>query len=327
MNTRAEIRYDLSERGRRDSLRKGGDGTRQQLAVGLVTNPDDLELFNVDEHGGISFDATNASTQVEPDMKCRSERVGDRPGAPSDYDVLWDVVPSWDDLLQFARWARKANDQQNDERFLACEAKEAADKKVAQAFLADPNARAETITDKLVTIAGRNLCGSTNEAVVTEARARAARDDDEVKKANRATLAKWTAHHGTSSQRQRLAAGLLPWKEVYEAAEAQLYAPLSAFPLYKRFELQEVCTCTPDGRANVKFQSVDTVELTAEEWEQYSKIRAAVPRATFQLREHRAACQAACDPQIRRGVIVKVSMGNLSFKREFALTEASHDAL
>ena len=327
MNERAEIRYHLSERGRRDLLRKGGDGTRQQLAIGLVTDPDDLELFNVDEHGAISFDATNAAAEVEPDMKCRSERVGHGPGAPWDYEVLWDVVPSWDDLLQFARWARKVNDQENDQRFLAWEAQEAADKEVALAFLADPTARAETITDKLVTIAGRNFYGSTNEAVVTEARARAARDDEDLKKANLATLAKWTAHHGTSNQRQRLAAGLLPWKEIYEAAEAQLYASLSPFPLYKRFELQEVCKCTPDGRANVKFQSVDTVELTAEEWEQYSKIRAAVPRATFQLREHRAACQAACDPQIRRGVIVKVSLGSLSFKREFALTEVSHDAV
>ena len=80
MNERAEIRYDLSERGRRDSLRKGGDGTRQQLAIGLVTNPDDLELFNVDEHGGISFDATNAATEIRTghEMSFRAGRPQSR---------------------------------------------------------------------------------------------------------------------------------------------------------------------------------------------------------------------------------------------------------
>jgi hypothetical protein len=331
MNEQAEIRYYLSEPGRRDSLRKGGDGRREQREVGPITDPDDLELFKVDEEGGISFDATTAPTHLELGDRRTSLNVSapDKPGAIGLIEVEWKVVPSWDDLLQFARWVQNVRDQHLEKQYLECETEEKAAKTVADAFLADPNARAEKITEGGVTIGGLDFYSSNeqDEGIVGEARARAARDDEELKKANRATLAKWTAHHGTSNQRQRLAAGLLPWKEIYEAAEAQLYAALSAFPLYKRFELQEVCKCTPDGRPNVKFQSVDTVELTAEEWEQYSKIRAAVPRATFQLREHRAACQAACDPQIRRGVIVKVSLGNLSFKREFALTEVSHDAL
>jgi hypothetical protein len=325
MNEQARIGYWLSDRGRRDSLRQGGDGKRRQTAVGLITNPDDLELFDVDDEGRVSFDATIAPIGFEPDAKRHPSFHASANGVGG-IDVLWDVVPTWDDLLQFARWVHELDERHDLEREREWEAKQAVEKAITDKFLADPNARAEKLSEDYVTIAGHDFWSNT-DPVVVEARARAARDDEELKKANRATLAKWTAHHGTSNQRQRLAAGLLPWKEIYEAAEAQLYVPLSAFPLYKRFELQEVCTCTPDGRANVKFQSVDTVELTAEEWEQYSKIRAAVPRATFQLREHRAACQAACDPQMRRGVIVKVSLGNLSFKREFALTKVSHDAL
>ena len=289
MNEQARIGYWLSDRGRRDSLRHGGDGKRQQTAVGLITTPDDLDLFDVDDEGRISFDASVAPIDFEPDGKRHSSfHAPAKVDGVGRIDVLWDVVPTWHDLLEFARWVHWAAEQHDRARQLEWEAEHAAIKKVTHDFLADPNARAEKLAEDHVTIAGRDFWSNT-DPVVVEARARAARDDEELKKANRATLAKWTAHHGTSNQRQRLAAGLLPWKEIYEAAEAQLYVPLASFPLYKRFELQEVCKCAPDGRANVKFQSVDTVELTAEEWEQYSKVRAAVPRATFQLREHRAA--------------------------------------
>jgi hypothetical protein len=61
------------------------------------------------------------------------------------------------------------------------------------------------------------------------------------------------------------------------------------------------------------------MELAADEWPQYSAIRAAVPDATFQLREHRAKCSSATEPTIRRGVIVKRTLDRLTFKREFAL--------
>src|SRR5688572_28523377 len=78
-----------------------------------------------------------------------------------------------------------------------------------------------------------------------------------------------------------------------------LYAPLATFPQYTRFENGKVCQCFDYGSdeygrpCKVKFQSVDALELTAEEWDHYSKIREAVPHATFQLREHRAQCLSA----------------------------------
>jgi hypothetical protein len=322
MNEQAVIRYHLSHRGRKDSLRQGGNGKREQFGLGFVS-PTDLELFDVDEEGRVSLDATTAPKEFEADNKHHYEAVA---GAPT-LMVLWDVVPTWGELLRFARWSRDIREQQELERGVELQLEEAEKDRVAYAFLADPNARAEKITEDHITIAGHDFW-STEERVVVEARARSARDIEELKKANRATLAEWTGKYGTDNQRQRLAAGLLPWKEVYEAAEEHLYGPLAAFPPYKRFEIEEVCEClrgSLDDACKVKFQSVDATELTAEEWEGYSRIQAAVPDATFQLREHRAQCVTAFDPKIRRGVIVKFTMGQLSFKREFALG-GPHDA-
>ena len=94
---------------------------------------------------------------------------------------------------------------------------------------------------------------------------------------------------------------------------------------YERFALQEVCACQrKDGTfCKVKFKSVEAASLTADEWEQFSKIKALAPEATFQLREHSAECVTAFAAKIRRGVIVKFAVDSLTFKREFALTEVA----
>lgn len=322
MNTMASISYFLSERGRRESLRKGGDGKRQQTASDLP-DPADLEFFAVDQDGHVSFDATTAAEQFEEDDKRRCSLVTTRSG--SRIEVEWHLIPTWDDLLRFARWTHKLREQQDADMFLDWELTQAEQARIAHEFLADPSARADKLSEDYVTIGGFDFWSST-DAVVVEARARALRDQEELKKANRATLAEWTARHGTENQRERLIAGLLPWKEVSDAAEEHLYAPLASFQLYKRFEIDEVCECLMGGAeqpCKVKFQSVDAVELTAQEWEQFSKIRKVASQATFQLREHRAQCQIGFGPKIRRGVIVKMPLGQLIFKREFALTEGA----
>ena len=61
------------------------------------------------------------------------------------------------------------------------------------------------------------------------------------------------------------------------------------------------------------------MDLTAEEWDQFAKIKNRVCDAQFQLREHWAECESDF-PKMRRGVIVKFVVGHLAFKREFALT-------
>jgi hypothetical protein len=316
MNNQARITYLLSERGRKDSLLKGGDGKRKQIVLGVVSDPADLEIFKVDEEGQASFDATTAPEQTERNDKYHWVLIGQR-DSPGYFEVDWDVVPTWDDLLQFGRWAEDVIKQQLTEATIAHEEDLAEEKRVADAFLADPSARADIIEEDSVTIEGHDFWS--NE-VVSEAKARWRRDQEELKRANRATLAEWINKHGTANQRQRLANGLLPWKEAFEAAEEHLYAPLAEFPLYKRFEIEEVCQPEGDeGLCKVKFQSVDATELTADEWDTYSKIRAVIHNATFQLREHRAQCNHTVEWLVRRGVIVKFSLGQLTWKREFAL--------
>ncbi len=143
MNEQARISYYLSDRGRRDSLRQGGDGKRQQTAVGLITNPDDLELFDVDDEGRVSFDATVAPMSFEPDGKRHpSSHASARVDGLGRIDVLWDVVPTWDDLFQFARWVHDVDDQHTEHLVRESEAEKAVMEKVAHDFLADTNARA-----------------------------------------------------------------------------------------------------------------------------------------------------------------------------------------
>jgi hypothetical protein len=190
---------------------------------------------------------------------------------------------------------------------------------IAREFLDDATARPDQINRESVKIKGESFYGD-DHPVVLEAKRRAAYDMEELKKANRAMLREWIIRNGSDNQRQRLAADLLPWKEAYESVEAHFFKPLEGFALYQRFDPDEVpCVC--EFKCNPKFQSVDAIELTADEWEQFAKVQAVVPGAAFQFREHRASCQSSPEPQIvRRGVIVKFLLGPLTFKREFGLT-------
>jgi hypothetical protein len=318
MPLQARIKYLLSEQGRRDSLKKGGNAQRIQEVTGTVANAD-LECFSVDLEGNVSFDLAGEFDFMEqpsrdfPSNKGRWVRKGE--GYIVE-EVQWDVVPSWEDLVAIARQFKRDHDQSA--AYQAEQLKET--EAIGNAFLKDPNARATTVAKDHVVIDGRRFEGFT--PVVNTARKRWQRDQDELKKANRATLAEWVGQHGTENQRQRLAAGLLPWQEAYEAAENYLFAPAAAFQLYQRFEIEDICLCVRmgDDFCDPKFQSVDATELTADEWEQFARIKSALPGAQFQLREHRAQCKSAENPEMRRGVIVKFTMGQLTFKREFALT-------
>ncbi len=65
----ARITYQLSESGRKDSLRKGGDGKRRQFETGVVANPKDIDLFVVDDEGNVTFDASIATDTFEVDNR------------------------------------------------------------------------------------------------------------------------------------------------------------------------------------------------------------------------------------------------------------------
>ena len=311
----ATITYLLSEQGRRESLRTGGDGRRVQEDQGVISDKD-LEAFAVGEDGQVSFDMTHmhgCDPDFNPGVLPRASK-----GRFQDGTIVWDVVPTWEDLLEVVCGFKAESDDMQ----AAYEAHQAKLERVAQQFLEDPSARATRLDKGAATIAGERFYG--DHPVIAEARRRAEIDVDEARKRNRATLAEWVGQHGTENQRQRLAAGLLPWKEAFEAAEDYLFKPTSSFAVYKKFDVGDVCMCLSRAEGETcspKFQSVDATELTADEWEQFARIKSTVPGAQFQLREHRAQCESASEPQVRRGVIVKFTLGQLTFKREFALTD------
>ena len=325
MGITATISYRLSQAGRQDSLRKGGDGKKEQTQIAEVQS-NDVELFVVDEDGNASFDATRCVSHVEraTDKFHRIAVFGRR--QPIGWsEIEWDIAPTWGQLLEFARWVNGVELRlaEEHEGSLVAQALEvnAEEHAVGANFLSDPNARAEKVEEDSVTIAGIDFWDS---KIVEEAKRRWAADREKIKQENRSTLAGWIREHGTDNQRQRLDAGLLPWQEASDGLEQYLFEPLTAFPLYERFDRTEVCKCVGDEYqakvCEVKFKSFDATVLSAEEWDRYTHIRDAVPDAQFQLREHQAACHSVENPLIRRGVIVKRTVGWLTYKREYALT-------
>ena len=325
MSIAARIKYHLSERGRRDALRQNQSSAHRIQEMDGAIEPGQVDAFSVDEDGRVFFDAT-----VGPFFATNEKWHGFVVNrkvvkARTQYDVEWDIAPSWDDLLEFVesvrQWEKKANEEQAEE----AETEERRAREIAEAFLNDPTARASKVAEDYVEIGGETFWG---DDICAEAKERWARDQDEIRRKNRATLATWINGKGTVNQRERLKAGVLPWKEAHACLEEHLYSALDGFPLYRRFEIEEVCVCELCGneRCKLQFQSVDASELTADEWGRLAQIRAAAPDATFQLREHRAKCASSAEPVIRRGVIVKFIVDNLTFKREFALTEGgAHD--
>jgi hypothetical protein len=312
---RVNVRYFLGEKGRRESLRNGGDGKLRQ-EVWFNVPDDDLDAFPVDEDGAVALDLTSEYDDVfGPPFELPAGRAHWRKPKDDAIDVFlhWDVVPTWNDIVDVARAIKKADEGLNE-----LVAKNERDRAEAiKNFLADQSARATAIERDYVVIGGYRF--KNTEGVAMQARKRAADDHEEAKKANRATLGEWIQTYGTDNQRQRLAAGLLPWKEAFDEAEESFFMGLADLPLYERFDSSAVCRCF-DEPCEPKFSSFDAVELTAQEWDQFEKVKAAARDAQFQLREHRAQCESEDEPTVRRGVIVKYTYGTITFKRQYALT-------
>jgi hypothetical protein len=309
------IKYLLSEQGRRESLKSGGNGCRQQEVVGTLPNNAELDAFTVDNDGQAHFDLTKIDG-LDPDFNSDILPPPEK-GQWADDTIVWDIVPSFDDLLRVIRNIKAENDGMQ----AAYDEHREELQRAAEAFYANPKARAQNISKGYVQIGDKSFYGEEWNALVNEARKRVDADSEALKQRNRATLAQWIGQNGTENQRQRVAAGLLPWQEAYNSAEDYLYRPLNGFALYEKWKDEEVkCVCFSDFSCDRKYQSVDATELTSDEWDSLTAIKAKVPGAEFQLREHRAQCQSATETLIRRGVIVKFKLGELGFKREFLLT-------
>jgi len=174
-----------------------------------------------------------------------------------------------------------------------------------------------------------------------------------LKQRNRHMISEWIAKHGDTNQKERLAVGLLPWDEAYEAIDVHYFKQLSnliggmcdenTLPTYRRFVIEDICECESLlGRlCKPQFLTAAVTELSAQEWNNLSHIKAALAALystatwtteihTVTLLEHRAKCLSVKVPLICRTALVTlwpdplnthdVSDG-LSFHREFALTQ------
>ncbi len=251
MPVQARIAFSLTEEGRRDSLRRGGGGRRLQEMVGMVPDAD-LSVFSVDEEGNASFDVTASITNIEAIEGFvfleAAEFLLPTKARFVEGNIHWDEVPTWEELLQVSREVKKWRDAE-ESRAASYEINRS---KAAQQFLADSAARATRVTERHVVVDAHWF--ENNEEVAIEARRRIAGDQEAARRANRVTLATWIQEHGTDNQRQRRKAGLLPWKEAYDALECYLYAPLKGFAPYDRFEIAEVCVCTQGVRCATALQ-------------------------------------------------------------------------
>ncbi|MFH2018841.1 MAG: hypothetical protein ABII98_02510 [bacterium] len=147
-----------------------------------------------------------------------------------------------------------------------------------------------------------------------------------------AQIAAWVAASGTDNQKNRLRDGVLPDVEIVDLVRAEAYAPFDQFPRYQKLKNSDVCEGYEDydGSSyhsdNIDFD-VDTAgTLTAEQYDRLQEIKKAAPDgATVDARLHTGKC-TECETYVSRiGFMVRLTVGELSFSREYGMIETETD--
>ena len=244
--------YLLSEEGRKASLLTGGDGRAvQQLTVQVRTNR--LHLVGVDAEGV-------ARLKLRPRYQLDGEQGGVvRIDAPPTYDGPPDI----EDLFREAARNHQLERAYQTERVATKTKRREADRErraqIAEAFLSDPSQRAlvhpvPTPTHcYLASDHGRVAFHANSDEVPARdvpieahrwfrADLRARRDQNlqqrgaqlALHEEKKRVIAQWIAVHGTSEQRDRQAAGMLPMQEAVEAMTDEAFGVLRDRPQYVR---------------------------------------------------------------------------------------------
>jgi hypothetical protein len=145
-------------------------------------------------------------------------------------------------------------------------------------------------------------------------------------------IADWVAANGTSDQKARQLAGLLPMPEVIEAIADAALVLLGQWPRYVRngVEVLQAHVRNAPQYGDVVIAPGDLVvvdrdatEATAEQWARIQEMRAVLRDATVTLRTHRLSWKA--DPKapslIVYGLLVTRAVGPFVVRREFSLTK------
>jgi len=339
--------YELSEAGRKASLLAGGDGRAvQQLQVQVPTSR--LHLVTVDPKGVAKL---KLRPRFELDAEHRVVRIDSVP--------TYDAPPSLEELFREAarnhELERAYQSERNAARAKRREAEYARRDEIAKAFLADKSQRAlvhPVPSPKRCTIAttqGRVFFDVATEEGVSrdvpaEAHRRFRADQLARKEKNlreraaqlalheekKRFIAEWIEEHGTLSQKERQAAGMLSIEDGIEAVTDATFAALGDWPLYARDgllrlqtlleklgQLEEVAALRS---SDVEVQSSVSSSATTEQWSQLLRCRQLLPTATVLLRTHRIAWLRRRSITVNaNSVLVTDRFGPLTLRREYAL--------
>lgn len=339
--------YTLSEAGRKASLLAGGDGhARQQLAVQVPTTR--LHLVAVDVHGV-------ARLKLQPRFDVGDDQRIIRHDQPPTYDA----PPTIDDLFRDAARNHELERGYITERSAARSRHRDADRdrrsQVALEFLADPTRRAmvhPVPTPKrcfVATAGGRVMFDAATDVgpareLPLEAHRRFRADLRTRKEHNlhrRAeqlalheektrVIAEWVGAKGSSDQRARFDAGLLPAAEVIDALTDEAFTALDAQPRYERdghAHLQHHLRATT-GRtdlvvapADLHVTGSDAPSASSAQWAVIRQLKQLLPDADVRLRAHQLSWRREpTQPGVTTfGALVTRQVGPFILRREFAV--------
>lgn len=345
--------YRLSEAGRKASLLSGGNGHAEQrvkIAVPLTR----LHLVHVDNNGV-------ARLKLRPQFRANPDhRIVKIKFAP-----VYDHPPTIDELFQDAARNHELERAYHAQRTTAQAAKrETLDEwrnQVALEFVGDPNRRAvvypppskrrcQVMTDRgPVHFDAKRDMGVArqvpleafrrfdNDVRISHGQGADQRSRNLARHALRQQMMhEWMALHGSCDQRERLSAGVLPFKEFVDALADVTFRPLAHIPPYRAdgaARMQERLRQLP-GRGDVVVTASDVSVVTrllptasAIQWSLVNEIRNLIPGAQVQLRERSLAWTRDTDaPKVRLvSALVTTRVGPVLLRREFHVPESAPD--
>lgn len=139
--------------------------------------------------------------------------------------------------------------------------------------------------------------------------------DQARKQAQEDFLDTWIEEHGTDSEKERHAEGLLPRGEVFDHIKATLFG---VRPKFNWKDSKPDCTCEYDNCA-AAHDVDDAAELTEAEFESLKQLRADFPDAEVTPRVHKIT-RSTCEEQAKVAAgRVQITVGPFTFTRSFQL--------
>jgi len=342
--------YRLSEEGRKLSLISGGDGRAvQQLTIAVPASR--LHLVSVNADGV-------AMLRLSPQYRMNASLGIVRNDAPPMYDAPPSVEELFKDAARNHQLERAYNVERSQSHDKVRETQFEAHQKLAERFLSTPEMRAlrhpkPTVRQCYVNVNGRPVLFDAKQhrdlarQVPAEAYRRfmederashergveifsreAALHDERVR-----FISEWVASRGTSDQRARHAAGMLPVKEVLEALADETFAMvrqpyytydgvarmqrhLRRFSNYSRLEI---------AKRDVAVTTVRAETATEAHWALRQELEAAISDAKVTMRIHRLALKSdpTAPPLTQRGVLVFKNVGPFTVKREWLVSDCA----